>query len=412
MKKKSKKPILNMYQKIAYEAVVNSDDKVIVLTGEGGSGKSFVTGEIIKDWDGSISVTATTNQAKNVLARMSSTTSNTTQSEMGYVMVRSGFTQQLKQVRDPIQNKLLIVDETSMLPFKVYKTIMESIESGKIAKVLFLGDEVQLPSIGKGIKLSDIEGTHISLSKQMRQAHTDKTTIKYLAGLRKAILNKKEAPSLKGLENIYTYTDHKEFCKAYNSSKANKKIVAYRNRVVDKYNEYAHTGEEVFNVGDIVVINKPIIMGKTVIAANGEEVIIKNVARSDIFEDVWELRIITNSGIPVTIYNWDSPSKQQEALAKLEAEGNVDKYWALEGKSFRLKHLYSCTVHKTQGSTYDEIYLDGADLLAALNAPRTKWSTPISKDLFMRLLYVAVSRMESKCHIYIGTVRNYNNLRK
>lgn len=51
-----------------------------------------------------------------------------------------------------------------------------------------------------------------------------------------------------------------------------------------------------------------------------------------------------------------------------------------------LRHSYACTVHKAQGSTYDTVYVDLDDLYKAIR----------NKDMYNRLLYVAVSRAAKK----------------
>lgn len=409
--------MLNQRQQEAYDAVINSNAPVVVLTGEGGSGKSYTTGEIIKAWPNDrISITATTNRAKDVIARMSQRKANTTQSEMGYVMVRSGYSQVLKQVREPKQPELLIVDELSMLPYKVYQTIMEHVNSPKsIDKVLFLGDDVQLPAIGKGVDIESIPGVHIELTAQMRQEGNDKKLTKYLKKLRKAIRSgSDEAPDLSNIPSIELVESHKEFAKLYKSTTGNKKVVAFRNRVVDKYNTFIHSGADLFNPGDEVIINKPLPLildgQRIVVAKNGEQVFISEVRRDPELPR-YNLTVITAEGHTVPIHQWDRQSELVEHLEQYKKKGKLDEYWIESDQSFQLKHLYACTVHKTQGASYDTVFIDGADIFSAFNSAATKYTTPITFDLFLRLMYVAISRMKTKCYLYVGKLRHYESFK-
>ncbi len=99
----------------------NSEGRVIVLKGIAGSGKSFTVSQIVKDYKGSILATATTHKAKNNLQTSIGIKAYTTHSALGFNMVRNGIEQYLSDVREPLQADLLIIDEMSMLPNKVYQ---------------------------------------------------------------------------------------------------------------------------------------------------------------------------------------------------------------------------------------------------------------------------------------------------
>lgn len=402
---------LNKKQQLAYNEVLKGSEPIVVLTGAGGTGKSFTTGMIIRDFVGEVLITATTNKAKDILATMAKERTFTTQSCMGYSMVKRGYDLVLAQVRDPKQGTLLIVDEVSMLPHKVYKTILEQLESGALTKVLFLGDPIQLPAIGRGVDIKAIEGVHIELTKQLRQTNKDKKLTKFLKHLRKAIETGGTLDSIDDIPSITVHTEHRSFCEAYNKDLGNKKVVAYRNAVVNKYNEYIHNTEELYNAGDEVVIDKPITYNDCMtLATNGEQVLITKVQRHATLP-YYILDVVTNIGGVATITAWDNASSLNAYLEELEKSNNYTEYWDTKNNAFNLKHLYACTVHKTQGSTYDTVYIDATDIYAAYEAKPSKWSAPISYDLFLRLLYVSISRMTTHCHIYYGNARNYKYLR-
>jgi ATP-dependent exoDNAse (exonuclease V) alpha subunit len=61
------------------------------------------------------------------------------------------------------------------------------------------------------------------------------------------------------------------------------------------------------------------------------------------------------------------------------------KYFAIKNSFADLKYIYSSTIHKLQGSTYDSLYIDLASIVGlSVNPEKT--------DLAYRLAYVTVTR--------------------
>jgi len=394
---------LNKLQQKAFDLVVVDKEPVVVLTGSGGTGKSTTTAEIIRAYKGEIAVTATTNKAKDVLAQASSHHASTIQSRMGFVIVQKGFTQDLQQMNDPKYARLIVVDEISMLPYNVYAEIMRALDEKLIQQVLFLGDPIQLKAIGKSIHPDEIPGVHLELMEQMRQTGDDPSRTAYLQALRTAIEEGHDAPPPfpEDSPSLTLTQDHKEFADAYNAQTGIKKIIAYRNRVVDKYNTTIHEGDEAFLPGDSVIIDQP--LGK---ARNGDLVNIISVDLEDKL-DRYRLRVVTTIGERYTIYHWNNTTAYNNYLETFVDVGDEIGYWKVRNESFGLKHQYACTVFKAQGSSYDAVFLDGTDLWNAHATPKNEWNHPISMDDFLRMLYVSVSRMREHCYVFVGDLRRY-----
>ena len=78
------------------------------------------------------------------------------------------------------------------------------------------------------------------------------------------------------------------------------------------------------------------------------------------------------------------------------------------------KHIYASTIHKAQGMTLDEVFIDATDVFKQLTRKPTKYNNynrPISIEEFLKLMYVAISRMRYKAHLYVGETRNYKYLK-
>jgi len=237
--------MLNTKQLEVYNEVLNGKNKIIILIGAGGTGKTYTTAQIVKDYKGTVALTATTNKAKDVIANIANYTANTTQSQLGFAMVRGGKNEWLHQVKAPEVADLVIVEEVSMLTKNVFNTLMEELSNGNIKKVLLLGDPIQLPAIGLGVKLSEVKGVVYELTEQVRQKDNTEV-IEYLETLRKAIESTDKAfDFLRGStnsSNIFITDNHLDFSNAYHKSEGIKKILAYSNKVIDKYNLHIHGG--------------------------------------------------------------------------------------------------------------------------------------------------------------------------
>ena len=395
---------LNPGQLKAYKAVMSKKYKAITILGVAGAGKSHTVATIIKNYKGSIAITATTNRAKEVLAVMSGTQSFTVQSRLGFVMVKEGYKNALKQVRQYENIGLLIVEELSMLPASVHAEIEKALKAGRIESVLYLGDMVQLRAIGKGVEVDDLKSKVYTLTQQMRQLNASTEFSEYLDILRDSIINETEAPATPACADVAFYQDFKEFATAYRATECNKQIIAYRNSVVNKYNEHIHGGEELFNAGDQVIIDKP--LGK---ARNGDIIQVLSTRTADDGSHI----ILTVSNLFGEVSNikyWLVMGELQSRLDKLKADKDTEGYWKLQESSYSLKHQYACTVYKAQGSSYQEVFIDATDLWAAHNCVESKWSHPIPYHDFLRLLYVALSRTQSKCHLFVGEHRAYFHL--
>jgi ATP-dependent exoDNAse (exonuclease V) alpha subunit len=394
---------LNTLQQEAYDIVLSSNFNIIAILGAAGTGKSYTTSKIVQDYPGSVALTATTNRAKEVISNMSLTQAYTTHSFMGFNMLRKGKSQYLAAVRPPKTADLVIVEEVSMLPLTVWNTLHAELLAGNIKKILLLGDPIQLPAVGIGINLNTIKAKTITLTEQMRQDSTDIALSEYLASFRKAIENKDyKFNPLANLPACISVTDsHSEFASRYNSVTVQKKILAYSNTVVDKYNQYING--EAFQIGDEVLIDKPLGTCK-----NGDTVLITHVDEHELY---YKLEVLAK-GVPFTVYHF----KTKSGLAKfLEDADSDEEYWLRFDSCFNLKHQYACTVHKAQGSSYDTVFIDLSDILAQLNkrpSVHNHYARPIAYSTYLRLLYVAISRMRHNAVLYNGTTRNYPKFKR
>ena len=137
---------------LAVERFIGSDDKFFLLAGYAGTGKTTVAENIIRA--GANIVMAPTNKAVKVLKGKLSNSFKKGEIEIGTIhsSIYGGFDKK-EGKWIPSSNLLgstVLVDEASMISSDVLDDLIKAVGNGKI---IFLGDEFQLPPVGKNPEL-------------------------------------------------------------------------------------------------------------------------------------------------------------------------------------------------------------------------------------------------------------------
>lgn len=147
-------------------------DKVQIITGGPGTGKSTITKAILticEKLTSKIALCAPTGKAAKRMAEITGKTSTTIHSLLEYDFRKKGFKRDRK---NPLECDLLIVDEASMIDTYLMYALLRAIPDG--ARVIFVGDINQLPSVGPGNVLKDLIHSKIlpvtTLNEIFRQA--------------------------------------------------------------------------------------------------------------------------------------------------------------------------------------------------------------------------------------------------
>jgi len=398
---------LNESQLVVYERVVTNRYPITFLTASPGFGKSYTTAVIAKQFR-KVALTASSHKAKQVLSDMTHKPADTVHKYMGYVMVREGYKMNLipKTNHRLVPCDLMVVDEVSMLPNRILLAILEAHKEGIFKQLLFVGDVNQLPAVSDEPAISKLLDHKVELTQQMRQ-DSCKLLANHFQSMKSAIEDYKVVPLLTESPLVEYISSHREFIDRYGQLlNGTKRILAYRNSVVDKYNGYLSCSEGGFSIGDRVLIDKPLLH-----LNNQAEVTVSSVKEQDDYYEVG----LTADGKSEIVHFWKSVSKLNSTLAEYRAEDNDTKYWEVADMSFRLKHVFASTIHKAQGDSLDYVFIDGYDIMSAYQSPPSRYNKPINTDLFNRLMYVAMSRMKKKCIIYTGADdkgRDYKYLEK
>ena len=391
--------MLNAKQQEIVDAVKNLNKRIFMLKGEAGTGKSFTLKTLLDEYTGSVLLTATTNKAKALLKESTGYTALTTHSALGFRMIRNGIEEYLNDVNPAMEAELLIIDEYSMLPQSVWLKALSS----NYKKILLVGDDHQLPAIGLKAKVeAEFE---ITLTEQMRQQNMSELN-EFFKEFREALSSKRyiDITKVNLPSEIIRYENHKDFCNAYLNCSANKRILAYSNRVIDSYNLNINQGEK-FSNGDLLIVDKP--LGNI---RNGD--MVEVIAVEDDGE-YYKLAVINEEVYTIVVFK--TKTAESKMLRESLTQGDNSQYWKIKDLIYHPKHIFASTIHKAQGQSIDEVFIDASDILAQMSRRPSQYNNynkPISVQDCMKLLYVALSRMRIKAHLYIGKKRDYKILKK
>lgn len=399
--------MLNEGQQRLFDSVVRERNPITICLSVAGSGKTFATKEIVDNYNGTVVVTALSHKACASLNETTGLQARTVHSYLQMVMTNVGYSKQLvpKVRRDgtqfPIEETdLLVVDEISMMNTTLFDRMMTAFNDGVIKQLLLLGDLIQLDAIGGQPDLLKLPATFIELTEQMRQSDSSPELTTYFTKLRSAIANNQYFDTIDTTVPEFTYYDsHAKFADAYHNCTTDKLIIAYRNNKIDKYNSYVHHSPN-FAQGDKVIIDKP--LGS---AANQTTATIASVLENE--PTYYKLRLINAQNEQHDVFHFTHKQTMNEQLEYYKQTNDPDGYHRALDQCFSLKYHYACTITKAQGTTVSTVFIDASDIIDAYQQKPNKFNNPITRNAYLRYMYVALSRMRVHAHIFIGNTRNY-----
>ena len=280
-----------------------------------------------------------------------------------------------------IGNNLIILDEASMLDMSMLKHVDNYTPK---AKVILVGDEYQLPPIGSSTVPAFSQGyPEAVLTEPMRQ-DKDSHVFKEISKLRQAVIEGTPY-EVKAGEGI-TFLNGSAFKQAIKESftrQEDARVLAYTNVQVEGYNKFIRShlhGTSEFCEGDLVVAAN---------SCDGTAKIEMTYRITSISEDEVTLDDGITYKIPKNKNAWFRLIKDAEREGS--KSGDWKRYFALKDGFLDIRDAFACTVNKSQGSTYNKVFIDQQNL-----------NTCFDKSTLLRLLYVANSRTQAEIIIYKG----------
>jgi exodeoxyribonuclease-5 len=414
---------LNEEQLETLERLSDFDD-AYVLKGYAGTGKTTVITHWVKKirerpkdaksfWRApTIVLTAPTNKATNVLKDTAKEINlpvdvQTIHSLLSLKLVWRKSEQVLEQDQYGDDNfgdyDYVIIDEASMLNEELMGYIRDA-QDVHGNKVIFMGDPCQLPPINESESESFSASEDLSeLTTVMRQGKGNPIQ-DFALYLRELILERPASYPSK----IYTFIDDKhilhmplaefeeDILNAFMESDLDVRHVAWTNRVVDLWNNnirdkiYGFDREE-WTKGEMIVTTAPVINKeeKRIVFTTDTLLTIQREPKLVERECVpcWQLWC-KNAIIYVPTSDAGKAFNERKAELLEAAKQNRSKWREFYGfmETFaRVKPAHSLTVHRSQGSTFDDVYVSYQNILSN---PRRKES--------LQCLYVAITRPRSR----------------
>ncbi len=443
----------DVFNKIIFDVTSNAQsilktndiyNNLLSLWGPAGTGKTYLTTHIVKYFienekilDDGVCITAPTHKAVSVLSNILrenkiQASTRTIHSFLGIKPFRNDnngeekFTID-KTVKNPPSATLLIVDESSMISANLFEYIIEAMEVGRVNTVLFIGDPYQL------LPVDDSKTEIFSMKKQyqlneiVRQAK-DSYIIKIATKLRERIANK-DFINLKqffkeNFESEIEFFHNQEqflsdFYKNDNWYKEDKILGSYTNQSVDGFNrtirgqywrEKGQLTPPTLLSGDMLRFLDSYSVSNVNMYHNGQVVTIEEATlkfHEYLQIEYWDCKVVGASEQqifrvvdPGSVMIFNDKLQAIIKLAKssqygLERKKYWNAYYSTRDMFANVQYIFSSTIHKLQGSTYDSSYIDLFSLADHCY---------ISDDEKYRLTYVAITRAREHIKIFIPKI--------
>lgn len=444
---------------------------IVGLTGAGGTGKTFITKYIIAHCKYSNSVikcTSSTHKACRVFSQaIGGKNVDTIQSTFGLRLdlkledfnpVNPQFNPMSKPKLENI--KLLLIDESSMLPAKLVTFICNKCKELQI-KIMFIGDSYQLAPV-KETRSIAFDRCHkiYNLKQIVRQAANNPIT--NILNLLRYDIEHKTYKFLEYVSNhigVTNYNDVGEgfsICnpinfkntidisfsdESYTKNIDMYRIIGYTNTCVSSWNNYIrntiirNADKNIITKNDLIMSYKTIVNEfMEIIINNSEEYIINDIV--DFVDDKYgfkgflvKFQLVHGGNITHPLFVIDhrdkfTIQKYHKTITNLitaakNANGGTRVSRWKEYYNFKKKYLiaaniinrtgellydrdldygFAITAHKSQGSTYDTVFVDINDMVYnRIGCPYT------NQDDVLRRLYVGCSRAHKELILCYGT---------
>ncbi len=420
-------------QRAAYVAFVgfinNPKETYFVIKGYAGTGKSTLVSHLLsqldatlagaklitqEDRDWTVTLTATTNKAAEALSLVTNEPVKTIQSFLGLKPQKSKIGDSTILVTTPktkqIVDHILFIDEASFADNKLLDLIQKHT---KYSKVIYIGDPAQLTPIKTTTAPVFNQGyPEVELTEVVRQQKDNPIT--NLATSFRNMVNGQGSFSFTPDGHHVQHMSQEDFqtkiLKNFNDPEfipGSAKVLAWTNKTVIGYNQAireAVDGLPDLQEGDYAICNTYINCvtrhGTCRLSADNSVLITKIMPAVEFETKGWVITMneTHRAFMPISLKEKKKTLKDfkkayQEESATYGARSSIalerkKEIKAIEENWIDLRAAYSCTVNKSQGSTYDNVYIDLNDI-GKCNSGNT----------IARMLYVAVSR--AKHHVYL-----------
>jgi hypothetical protein len=422
--KKTKKLKFTEEQNQAITAVAEfatemfSSSWYFVFTGPAGSGKSSCMMEVqsrMRNLSLKCEFTAPTNKAAKVLRRVVGKAA-TTYSFLNLRVTNDGAVKKIAQGKDPDLSHLdiLVVDEASMVNKELFEYLKEAAARWGF-KVVFMGDPYQLPPVGE-VESKALKGkSSAHLNTVMRH---DNQILTFATHVREQIGKEKGRIKLlndnDGEEGVWIVdpADFKEMIflaaqEGHFTDGDTAKVIAWRNVQVEHYNNIIRIGifgkearPGYFLMKERITVGSPCMWGEIPLMHTDEGGVIVGIEekRHPYYNDffIHEVSVQKDDDDKVVKLASIHPGSKEafedylnDLSSKAKRNPKLWKdFWETKDYFHDVRYGYAETAHKSQGSTYRDVYVDSGDIMRNKNIEES-----------YRCLYVASTRPTTRLTI-------------
>lgn len=412
----------------------NPNKQAIIIDGSGGVGKSFmvnyICNNLIEDYKCSCQIsgknpeyrfiipTATTNKACESLSQYLKTSVQTIHNYLGLVVFDDFNTGETSVIPSRSyrtrHNEVILIDEASMINKVTFEYIKKALlKEDCNCKVIYVGDKYQLPPVKEDISQVYLQGyEELSLTKLLRASNQELININKAA--KQLVIDGTEIPVKEGL-NVHFLNDTtapKYIINNFKNPDHNNLICCYTNKSVIAYNNYCKQIRGIttpYVKGEHYVCNNVVHMSDSnhenlsVIFHVEDECKITNIDFHPQQVKVYENNTIEayraeienlSCGSKFVVYLPTDINKHLEQIKLIKKQAIQDKelwrvYYAMKNFFPDMRPRDAKTIHKAQGSSVEDVFIDLNDL-----------SHCYDKNVTRRLLYVAISRARKNVYFY------------
>jgi hypothetical protein len=420
---------LNADQQAAADAVFQfllGPGKEFIISGPAGTGKTYLMDYIMRTVlpeyadamrllgsdpvDYEIALTATTNKATEVLAQATGYPAQTIHSFMNLKVVdnyKDGTSQITRTPKWKVYGKTLIfIDESSMVDTALYKFIHEGTDNS--CKIIYLGDHCQMAPVFE--KISPVyrnPQSIVRLETPVRNAGQPHL-MQLCADLRETVetLDFFRMPHAPGVIDIVDDAGAQAFIdQTFQDETPDARILCYSNARVQEYNQYIRAlrgHPATFTAGERVVNTVGIEIGKSFLRVE-QEFLIHSVSDHTFRQEIPGHANDPNAAFEAYSLELVHPRTMEFIKVRVPVDPEHFKvlmryfsrikdwpaYFFMKNGFPDLRPRDAATVYKAQGSTYETVFLDLANIGKCTDA-----------DQLARMLYVGASRASSRLVLY------------
>ena len=421
----------------AFFSFLMSDSKTFVLSGGAGVGKTFLMThlcrKVMKDYEDACTMlginmlydelvfTATTNKAAEVLEQSLKLPVQTIHSYLGLRVVNDYRTgkQRLEKSGSYMKRhrKIVFIDESSMVDTSLYEIILETFIDSKI---IFVGDHAQMSPVSEKVSpvyLNVDPQNFVFLSQPVRNANSPA-----LMELCKNLRDTVESGKFHTMQHVLGSVEYlneaemdRKLHEYFVDNHKDARVLCYTNSRVEDYNAYIREIQGLpmdFVPGDVVVTASTYPLNyKEVLNVERELTVLEvgdeifNAGYGEFFQDNRPVlyRLIKakmSFGAPMVIRVPIDKPRWMAAVKELANQRRWPEHFDLKELCADLRFKAACTVYKSQGSTYETVFVDIGNI-----------GTSFDADQVARMLFVAASRATTKVYLFGGLPYRYKGAR-